>query len=155
MDSDFFRQPKALGILLAAGDPFPVICCIAVDFSSLPLIRTKLHRPSAMNGVVSRGHLLERLERGMGCPLSLICAPAGYGKSTLASEWLGNCGVASAWLSLEEEDNDLLCAMGEDGEERASASVQAVEQLAMILAEHNRRDFSGSLRVAAVLRSAR
>jgi len=51
---------------------------------------------------------LERLDEGLssGCKLTLISAPAGFGKTTLVSEWLATCGHPVAWLSLDEGDND-------------------------------------------------
>ncbi len=42
----------------------------------------------------------------MGCRLTLISAPAGFGKTTLVSEWIASCGMPVAWLSLDEGDND-------------------------------------------------
>jgi LuxR family maltose regulon positive regulatory protein len=48
-------------------------------------------------------YLDQRRER----PLTLISAPAGYGKSVLISSWLETCGSPGAWLSLDEQDNDL------------------------------------------------
>ncbi len=44
----------------------------------------------------------------MGCKLTLISASAGFGKTTLVSEWIANCGMPVAWLSLEKGDNDLV-----------------------------------------------
>ncbi|MFN2229784.1 MAG: hypothetical protein ACK2VA_08450, partial [Anaerolineae bacterium] len=65
-------------------------------------------------GLVSRTHLVERLEEGLrtGCKLTLLSAPAGFGKTTLLSEWIAACrrigpGVRVAWLSLDEGDNDV------------------------------------------------
>ena len=54
-----------------------------------------------------RDGLLNRLEEGVANPLALVCGPAGAGKSSLVSQWLSECKVASSWLSLEEEDSDL------------------------------------------------
>jgi LuxR family maltose regulon positive regulatory protein len=53
--------------------------------------------------------LIERLNDGlaMGCRLTLISASAGFGKTTLASEWITHCGRSAAWLSLDEGDGDL------------------------------------------------
>ncbi len=45
----------------------------------------------------------------MGCRLTLISAPAGFGKTTLVSEWIAGCEGPAAWLSLDERDNDLSC----------------------------------------------
>ena len=72
-----------------------------------PLIRTKLHRPLVHRNHIQRPHLLERLEKNRQRPLTLVSAPAGYGKSTLVSDWLDSCDGPSAWLSLDEQDNDL------------------------------------------------
>jgi LuxR family maltose regulon positive regulatory protein len=56
---------------------------------------------------VHRVRLVEWLEQGRQRPLTLVSAPAGYGKSTLASCWLEACDCPSAWVSLHEQDNDL------------------------------------------------
>jgi LuxR family maltose regulon positive regulatory protein len=56
---------------------------------------------------VSRKPLLDRLEKNRRRPLSLVCAPAGYGKSTLLSSWLETSVSSSSWLTLDENDNDL------------------------------------------------
>jgi len=72
------------------------------------LLRTKLFIPPLRPNVVPRPHLIERLNRGqqLGCKLTLISAPAGFGKSTLVSNWLAETGVQAAWLSLDQGDND-------------------------------------------------
>ena len=75
--------------------------------SNLEIIHTKLHRPPVPSDLVARKHLVDRLNKRLNRPLSLVCAPAGYGKSTLVSYWLENCEVPTAWLSLEVGDNDL------------------------------------------------
>ncbi len=72
-----------------------------------PLLRTKLHRPLVPNDFVPRPQLVERLERGRNKPVSLVCSPAGYGKSTLLSSWLDSSEAVSAWLSLDVRDDDL------------------------------------------------
>jgi LuxR family transcriptional regulator, maltose regulon positive regulatory protein len=71
-----------------------------------PLITTKLNIPSSHHGLVPRPQLFERLDRGLSSKLILICAPAGYGKSTLASNWLSSRHECSAWISLSENDNN-------------------------------------------------
>ncbi len=75
---------------------------------STPILATKLYIPSPPPRLVSRPHLLERLNEGLsaGRKLTLISAPAGFGKTTLVSEWIANCGRPVAWLSLDEGDND-------------------------------------------------
>jgi LuxR family maltose regulon positive regulatory protein len=58
--------------------------------------------------VVPRPRLLDRLEQGRNLPLTLVSAPAGFGKSTLVSQWLEVQDEPSAWLSLDASDSDLL-----------------------------------------------
>ena len=77
------------------------------DTNTGPILRTKLHRPPAPRDYVHRPRLLEYLDQQRKQPLTLVSAPAGYGKSTLMSCWLGSCDSPSAWLSLDENDNDL------------------------------------------------
>jgi len=73
----------------------------------IPILRTKLHRPPIDGAHLHRGHLLDRLNQSRYRPLALVSAPAGYGKSTLVSCWLEACDVPGAWVSLDENDNDL------------------------------------------------
>ena len=54
-----------------------------------------------------RQRVRERLDHGLDRPLTLVCAPAGYGKTTLLSDWLASRGYPHAWLSLDESDSDL------------------------------------------------
>lgn len=77
------------------------------DQMDIPLLRTKLYRPPAPADYVHRPLLLARLEKSSNQPLILVSAPAGYGKSTLVSCWLDACEKPSAWISLDESDNDL------------------------------------------------
>src|SRR5262249_9487630 len=79
---------------------------VMVPDSRNPLLLTKLYVPRPRSGVVPRTHLFERLQKGTECPLTLLSAPAGFGKTTLLSEWFAQSGMASTWLSLEPEDND-------------------------------------------------
>ncbi len=71
------------------------------------LLRTKLHRPRVSHDLVPRPRLVERLHRGLDRKLTLICAPAGFGKTTLACMWLQDSSRPAAWLSLDENDSDL------------------------------------------------
>jgi LuxR family maltose regulon positive regulatory protein len=74
-----------------------------------PLLETKLHVPRRRRGLVARPRLLERLGRESEPKLTLVSAPAGFGKTTLLAEWLAAVsadGVATAWLSLDKSDND-------------------------------------------------
>jgi len=80
---------------------------MADETTTTNLIRTKLNRFPIPEGHVHRPRLLERLEQNRQRPLTLVSAPAGYGKSTLVSCWLQMCASPHAWLSLDKNDNDL------------------------------------------------
>ena len=71
------------------------------------IIRTKLHLPPIQKDHLHRRRLLDRLDEHLQRPLTLISAPAGYGKTTLASCWLETSDDPSAWVTLDEGDNDL------------------------------------------------
>ena len=73
----------------------------------VPILRTKLYRPPVARDVVVREELEARLETALRLPLTLVSAPAGYGKTTLASHYLENSETPSAWPSLDEVDGDL------------------------------------------------
>ena len=80
------------------------------------LLTTKLYIPPPRPDLVQRPCLIERLNLGLSGKLTLVSAPAGFGKTTLVSEWVDNLRVDStkanqidnkiAWLSLDESDND-------------------------------------------------
>ena len=79
------------------------------------LLTTKLYVPPLRPSLVPRPRLIAQLDEGLrlGRKLTLISAPAGFGKSTLLSEWLSGRGGGTpplpvAWLSLDEADNDLV-----------------------------------------------
>lgn len=69
-------------------------------------VTTKLHPPRPRSRLVSRSHLTLRLQHGMESALTLISAPAGFGKTTLLAQWLAESGTPVAWLSLEPGDNE-------------------------------------------------
>jgi LuxR family maltose regulon positive regulatory protein len=71
-----------------------------------PILATKLYIPPRRPNVVLRSRLIERLNAGLHRKLTLIAAPAGFGKTTLVSEWVAGCARPAAWLSLDERDND-------------------------------------------------
>jgi LuxR family maltose regulon positive regulatory protein len=102
-----------------------------VGTQEMPLLRTKLYIPPLRREQVPRPRLIERLDAGLRRKLTLVSAPAGFGKTTLLSEWIGNweSGIGKlgnqaasqplhpnpqspisnpkfAWLSLDESDND-------------------------------------------------
>jgi len=79
----------------------------SADLEHPPILQTKLYRPPATPDLEQRIRLIERLERHRQRPLTMIIAPAGYGKTVLASQWVESCEYPSAWLSLDESDNVL------------------------------------------------
>jgi LuxR family transcriptional regulator, maltose regulon positive regulatory protein len=72
------------------------------------LIATKFHSPLPVGRLTVRPRLDTRLDESLtaGCRVVLITAPAGYGKSTLASAWLRKLDIPFAWLSLDSSDNE-------------------------------------------------
>ncbi|MEJ2263275.1 MAG: LuxR C-terminal-related transcriptional regulator [Anaerolineales bacterium] len=74
---------------------------------SIPLLSTKLHIPSSRAYLVPRPRLSDLLEASKHAKLTLVSAPAGYGKSTLVSEWLHQSRLSVAWLSIDTNDNNL------------------------------------------------
>jgi LuxR family maltose regulon positive regulatory protein len=77
----------------------------------IPILRTKLYIPPVRSELVSRPRLVGRLDEGLrrGHKLTLVSAPAGFGKTTLLSEWIQSSETPSpqfAWLSLDKNDNE-------------------------------------------------
>jgi LuxR family maltose regulon positive regulatory protein len=70
------------------------------------VLATKLHVPRAQPGFVPRPRLTARLDEGLARGVSLVCAPAGSGKSSLVAAWARAAAVPVAWLSLDPGDND-------------------------------------------------
>ena len=73
---------------------------------SYPPIQTKLFIPPLRSKLVQRKRLIEKLNRGANRKLTLISAPAGFGKTTLLSEWISDSEIPVAWISLDKGDND-------------------------------------------------
>ena len=79
-----------------------------------PLLATKLYIPKPRKSLVHRPRLIERLDQGLyqGSKLTLVSAPAGYGKTTLIADWIHKAQSTNhdshfTWLSLDEADNDV------------------------------------------------
>ena len=70
------------------------------------LVVSKLRRPPTRPGTVGRSSLIGRLARDDSGPIVSVVAPAGYGKTTLLSQWAERNGQAFAWVSVDEADND-------------------------------------------------
>ena len=92
----------------------PTITSVALSASLEPMddlnanvLKTKLYRPPVMIDFVTRKNIIEKLEKNREKSLSLITAPAGYGKSVAVSEWLENTKALHVWISLDEELNQL------------------------------------------------
>jgi LuxR family transcriptional regulator, maltose regulon positive regulatory protein len=80
---------------------------------SAPILATKLYIPSPRPDIVRRSRLIDRLNLGLSRTpnVTLISAPAGFGKTTLVSEWIATLTpdpARVAWLSLDEDDSDLI-----------------------------------------------
>ena len=80
---------------------------------TLPILTTKLYIPPLRREIVARPHLIEQLNAGLVTQsdsfdhkLTLISAPAGFGKTTLLSAWSAQCPYPVAWISLDQRDND-------------------------------------------------
>src|SRR5215218_8537399 len=75
---------------------------------STNLPSTKLRPPELPADFVPRSRVHQRLTAGWGSPLMLVCAPAGFGKTTALAGWLRERGRPSVWVSLDEHDSDLV-----------------------------------------------
>ena len=78
--------------------------------ASVPeLLRTKLSPPPVRADRIARSRLVQQFNASLERPLMLVCAPAGYGKTTLLGEWLASqlgAGLTFGWFSIDEDDND-------------------------------------------------
>jgi LuxR family maltose regulon positive regulatory protein len=99
-----------------------------------PLIRTKIRLPSTRSSLVPRPRLQEQIEQGLLCPLTLVVAPAGFGKTTLVASSVTDCGMPVAWLSLDKHDNEearflsyIVAALQEADHTIGSESAQLLE----------------------------
>jgi LuxR family maltose regulon positive regulatory protein len=70
------------------------------------LLRTKVNIPRIHPEVIARPRLLDKLDEGLGCRVILISAPAGFGKTTLLGDWIETRNLPTAWISLDEREND-------------------------------------------------
>src|SRR5665648_69989 len=70
------------------------------------MLLTKLHIPPTGNNIVHRSELFENLNKGLSRKLILISAPAGFGKTTVVSDWIDQHKISAAWFSLDNGDND-------------------------------------------------
>ena len=93
------------------GGPYtpPMVDSTRENAISSPLLETKLFVPRPRSGLVSRPRLIERLNQASAGKLTLVSAPAGFGKTTLLAEWLATAEAGkqpAAWLALDQSDNE-------------------------------------------------
>ena len=98
------------------------------------VITTKLFRPNLRQRTVERKRLHDLLRLGCTLPLTLVVAPAGWGKSTLVAEWLAHDGITAGWVSLDVGDNDpmrfwryLLLAADQAGSAAGAAALRRLD----------------------------
>ncbi len=76
------------------------------DDEDVPLAEAKLAAPRQRSGMVARRHVLRALDAGEEAALTLVAAPAGYGKTTAVRAWCAGVGAPLAWVTLDAGDND-------------------------------------------------
>jgi LuxR family maltose regulon positive regulatory protein len=72
-----------------------------------PLLQTKFYTPQPQTSHIPRPQLVERINEGIERKLTLITAPAGFGKTSLLSQWVSQSRRSVSWLSLEEDDDEI------------------------------------------------
>ena len=72
------------------------------------LLATKLHIPRSRRALVARPRLMEHLDAALNGRLTIVSAPAGYGKTTTLASWSDHSQIQTGWLSIDEADNDLV-----------------------------------------------
>ena len=108
MRGDVYLSPAITGIVVSEYKKLMVQSpSTSQTKDASPIMRTKLHRPALSSDLVPRSDLVARLGELRRRPLTLVSSAAGYGKSTMASLWLEAWDGPWAWLSLDEEENDL------------------------------------------------
>jgi len=104
------RTPEIGGIINIA------FLLFMADLENTILLKTKLHRPRLPKDLVERNRLIEKLNNELDRQLTLVCAPAGFGKTTLVSNWLRHLeenqppalvSLPAAWFTLDKRDSDL------------------------------------------------
>ena len=98
------------------------------------VIATKLFRPNPRHQTVERTRLYNLLRQGRMLPLTLVAAPAGWGKSTLVADWLARDRISAGWVSLDSGDDDpnrfwryLLLAADQAGSAAGAAALRRLD----------------------------
>lgn len=76
--------------------------------ATVPLIRTKIQPPPRRSGLLRRERLARLLDEATRCRVTIVSAPAGFGKTTLLAEWAADRPRRAAWVSLDEHDGDIV-----------------------------------------------
>jgi LuxR family transcriptional regulator, maltose regulon positive regulatory protein len=97
------KTEHASGVGVRKDEVSPAIFGLPPDM----LLASKLQVPRPRPHLVHRPRLLHHLQQGLERALTLISAPAGFGKSTLLADWLVSFAIPATWFSLEPQDNDL------------------------------------------------
>jgi LuxR family transcriptional regulator, maltose regulon positive regulatory protein len=109
-----FHLPQTAALLHPMPDGLPAEERLSSSYmEAYPLLRSKLSQPRLPAFLLDRPRLFQLLDTGREGPLTLLSAPAGFGKTTLASQWIvarraGSDFPPVAWVSLEDSDNDPL-----------------------------------------------
>ena len=69
------------------------------------MLATKIHIPSTGKNLVHRTDLFEKLNKGLDRKLIFISAPAGFGKTSILSNWINQSKISAAWYSIDKRDN--------------------------------------------------
>ncbi|MDX2448596.1 MAG: response regulator [Desulfobacterales bacterium] len=108
ISGEIYLSPEIAGIVVSTYKALLVESTSAAQLKdALPIQRTKLYRPTFFPDLVPRSDLVDRLDELRRRPVTLVSAAAGYGKSTMAILWLEAWDGPCAWLSLDENENDL------------------------------------------------
>lgn len=75
---------------------------------NVSLVSTKLYKPVLQSSIISRRRLIDKLNSGLQSKLILVSAPAGFGKTTILTDWIAQAQLPAAWVSLDSGDNDPL-----------------------------------------------
>ncbi|MGD8263011.1 MAG: response regulator [Desulfobacterales bacterium] len=108
IQGEVYLSPAIAGIVVSEYKDLLTKSSATAQLEEAPqILRTKLRRPAIPSDFVPRSDLVARLDELLRRPLTLISTAAGYGKSTMASLWLEAWDSPYAWLSLDEDENDL------------------------------------------------
>ena len=76
------------------------------EFAGISILKTKLYKPALLDSYVIRKKIIDKLNRNIAMPLSVVIAGAGFGKSVAISQWLENTSYKCTWLTIDDEHND-------------------------------------------------